>query len=38
MPLNIIKNDIPNKDKMYLEKPKKINKNQIEPKNINKME
>jgi len=38
MPLNNIKNDIQIKDKMYLEKPKKINKNQIEPKIINKME
>jgi hypothetical protein len=38
MPLNNIKNDIQIKDKMYLEKPKKININQIEPKFINKIE
>jgi|LakMenEpi03Aug12_release.lakeMendotaPanAssembly.Ray.scaffolds.fasta_scaffold02392_46 hypothetical protein len=36
MPLNNVNIDI--KDKIYLEKPKKINKNQIEPKFINKME
>jgi hypothetical protein len=37
MPLNNVNIDIKN-DKIYLEKPKKINKNQIEPKFINKME
>jgi hypothetical protein len=38
MPLNNINIDIKYYDKIYLEKPKKINKNQIEPKIINKIE
>ena len=38
MPLNNVNIDIKYNDKIYLEKPKKINKNQIEPKFINKME
>jgi hypothetical protein len=38
MPLNNLNTDIKHIDKIYLEKPKKINKNQIEPKIINKME
>ena len=33
-----LEKDIQNKDKIYLEKPKKLIKNQIVPKFINKME
>ena len=38
MPLNNVNIDIQNKDKIYLEKPKKLIKNQIVPKFINKIE
>ena len=38
MPLNNVNIDIQNKDKIYLEKPKKLIKNLIVPKFINKME
>lgn len=38
MPLNNVNIDIKNIEKIYLEKPKKLIKNQIEPKFINKIE